>query len=316
MNWIDSAIDKLLIKPEGEINSRLEQVGFELNITDTKAKGYCYSVKLDGNGNVRWKDLVDYIALSIVDYSIPKKEIDAAKEYFNKTRSTSKIINLKRKATELFTDLKTTGEGGEMLLYILIQEFLKIPQLISKMSIKTSGNMHYHGVDGIHVQFDSITDNLILYWGESKMFSNVNDAIQKCFESLNGFMVEAYGSNSTHERDLQLISSNISQNVNDEKLENLLVRYFDKDDDLSNKIQYKGVCFIGFDFDMYPTQPLTTTTTAIKKNIEDKMQKWLDKTSENILKHNNLNLYEMHVFLIPFPSVQDFRDYFIHTINS
>ena len=160
MDRIENAINNLLIKPNEALKSRIEEVRYCIDIPDTNSKGYCYCLKVDANGTLRLKDLIDYLDTRIVDYAIPKKEIDEAKNDFNNTGSTRKIIQLKKKAENLFTDLNKTGEGGEILLYILTQDILKLPQLISKMSLKTSPKMHYHGADGIHFQYDSINGNL------------------------------------------------------------------------------------------------------------------------------------------------------------
>lgn len=89
------------------------------------------------------QDLIEYIDTRIVDYAIPKKEIDEAGEDYNRTGSTRELLELQKKAKNLFTDLKSTGEGGEILLYILTQDILKLPQLISKMLLKTSGKLHF-----------------------------------------------------------------------------------------------------------------------------------------------------------------------------
>jgi hypothetical protein len=316
MNWIEKSIDNLLVRSQGEINSRLEKVEFDIQIDNTKAIAYCHCLHLDGNGNPRVNDLIEFVADKITEYALPKKEIDEARDYLNQTGSPSKINALKRKATALFTDLKKTGEGGEMLLYILIQEVLKIPQLLSKMSLKTSGNVHYHGVDGIHVKYDSTDDSLILYWGESKMYKKIDEAIKNCFESLKGFLLDTFSYNSTQERDLQLITANIQQNINDENLENLLLRYFDKDDNLSNKLKYKGVCFIGFDCDKYPLTPMSKTLPLLKQEINNEIKTWVKTISGQITQHKNLELYEIHVFLIPFPSVEKFREHFLEAINN
>lgn len=109
--------------------------------------------------------------------------------------------------------------------YILTQEFLRLPQLISKMSLKTSGQLHYQGADGIHVGFDKVQQNLHLYWGESKMYQNISSAITACVESIKGFLLDAQSVSSVQERDLQLITSNINANVNDPDFENILVRF-------------------------------------------------------------------------------------------
>ena len=316
MDRIEEALDRLFVQSQGEINSRIEQISFCVDIAETQAKGYCHCLKIDANGNLRLKDLIDFIDTKIIEYAIPKKEIDEAKQYFINTNSPSKIEALKKKAKGLFTDLEKTGEGGEILLYILIQEFLKIPQLISKMSLKTSGQLHYQGADGIHVKYDTTTDCLNLYWAEAKMYQNLNNAISECFDSIKGFLLDSQGYSSTQERDLQLITSNIQANINDTALENLLVRYFDKDDDLSNKVMYKGVCFIGFDCDKYPSESdLSKTTEDIKNAIIAEHNKWYSSLGYKIKSHLNLDSKEIHVFLMPFPSVAKFREYYLNTIQ-
>lgn len=316
MNWIEDAIQLLLIDGEGEIYSRIEKIGTELQIGKTEALGYCYCVKLDAQGNPRTKDMIEFIATKIVDYSIPKKLQDEAKNHFNKTGSTSKIIDLQNKAKRLFTDLEKTGEFGEMLLYTLVQEILCLPQLISKMTLKTSGKLHYQGADGIHVKYEQEDDSLSLYWGESKMEKTANSALKNCFESLKGFLLETYGHDSTQTRDLQLITSNISDNINNPDLEDILVRYFDLDDDLSNKLNYKGVCFVGFDSSNYPNNPLEKTTEILKTEFSMKINNWLNTAGKHIKAHINLEKFEIHVFLIPFPSVQEFRDHFLELIKT
>lgn len=315
MDRIGESLDRLFVQSRGEINSRIEQISFCVDISETQAKGYCYCLKVDANGNLRLKDLIDFIDTKIVEYAIPKKEIDEAKQYFNDTGSPSKVEALKKKAKGLFTDLEKTGEGGEILLYILIQEFLKIPQLISKMSLKTSGRLHYQGADGIHVNYDAATESLNLYWAEAKMYQNLNSAITECFDSMKGFLLDPQGCSSTQERDLHLITSNIQANINDTVLEDLIVAYFDKDNDLSNKVVYKGVCFIGFDCNKYPTESdLSKTTEDIKNAITAEHNNWYNSLSSKIKSHLNLDSKEIHVFLMPFPSVAKFREYYLNTI--
>jgi hypothetical protein len=309
---IEQAIDNLLVSSKGEIRSRIEEISFNIDITETQAKGYCHCLKFDGNGHLRLEDLIDFMDEKIVDYSIPRKEIDEAKAHLQSTGSTSKILRLRKKCVELFTDLEKTGEGGEILLYILAQEFLKLPQLISKMSLKTSGKLHYQGADGIHVKFDPDTDTLNLYWGESKMHKSVTSAVKNCFESLKGYLLDPFGYKSVQERDLQLITGNLSNEINDEALENMLVRYFDKDDDLSNQLVYKGICFIGFDYDQYN---VLTTTALVKAEIEKELKNWHDLVRTGIKSHLDLHLKEIHVFLMPFSSVEAFRKYYLATIK-
>ena len=276
MDRIETAINNLIINENEAIKSRIEEVRYCIDIPETNSKGYCYCLKVDANGRLRLQDLIEYIDFRIVDYAIPKKEIDEAKNDLNNTGSTRKIIQLRKKAENLFTDLDKTGEGGEILLYILTQDILKLPQLISKMSLKTSAKMHYQGADGVHFRYNRTTGNLELYWAEAK----------------------------------------IHQNINDETVEDILVEYFDKDKEQSNHLVYKGVCFIGFDYDKYPSDTdITKTTEHIKNAILTEYEKWHSTIGEKIKDHENLDKKEIHVFLMPFPSVDEFRKCYLKTIK-
>lgn len=312
MDSLENRLEQLLTSSQKEINSRIEKIAFDIRVGKTNSKGYCYSLKTDANGNLRLIDLIDFLDTKIVDYAIPRKERDQAKKHLIKTNSTSKILELRKKASGLFTDLEKTGEGGEILLYVLVEEFLKFPQIICKMPLKTSKKLHYQGADGIHASYDSKENVLNLYWGEAKMYSDVNSAIKKCFESLHLYLLEPFGHNSIQERDLQLITDNIGSNLNNVDLEDILVRYFDKDDDLSNNLVYKGICFIGFDYDKYP--PVNNTTESIKTAIEAEMYDWIIKV-ENYLTLKKLEFKEIHVFLMPFPSVSEFRKYYVERVK-
>ena len=143
----------------------------------------------------------------------------------------------------------------------------------------------------------------------------MNDAMSQCMKSLKSYLLDPLSANSVQERDLQLITANIAQNVNDPELENALVRYFDKDDDMSNRIVYKGLCFIGFDINNYPLPGLQKSTETIIKELQNDIENWHKVLINKIKDHENLKFKEIHVFLLPFPSVAEFRKIYLQTIK-
>lgn len=152
--------------------------------------------------------------------------------------------------------------------------------------------------------------------GESKMYQTIQSAISACVVSIKDFLLDAQGASSVQERDLQLITSNISANVHDHDFEDLLVRFFDKDDDFSNHVVYKGICFIGFDSDKYPSKDdLSKTTAAIKEQLDKELDSWYALLKTNITKYPNLAKKEIHFFIMPFPSVEEFRDNFLKIVQ-
>lgn len=314
---IQDLIQKLLRNSRGDVKTFVSEVKINLEVEGTKAVSHCYILNLDGNGRPRTNDLAEFVALHMIDYSIPRKEIETARKFDADNNTTTAILQLGKKAKGLFTSLKKSGEGGEMLLYMLVQEFLKLPQLICKMPLKTNPEVHYHGADGIHISAELDAegkDVLCLYWGESKLYKDIGKAIGECVESLKDFLLSTGGSDARAERDLQLMQENINS-LNDERLENLLVKYFDKNDPQSNKLKFKGVCLVGFDSKKYPSSANTETVDQVKTKIETEIEAWLKKVKTSITKHQTLESFEIHVFLVPFPDVQAFRDAFLKEVG-
>lgn len=310
---IELALNTLIRGSGVELKTYLNECCFQKSIDTTKAFLHCYHVNLDGNGRPRVDDFIEFIATKVVDYSIPRSEFDKAKKYLNDFDSDSEMGKLRVKAESLFSDLWNTGEGGELLLYILVQEMLKIPQLLCKMPLKTSSRMHYHGVDGIHAKYDSDNDLLALYWGESKLYKNIDAAITECFNSLKGYLLNTAGKESAQERDITLVKDNLD--LSDEKLEDALVQYFDKDNPKFNKVNYRGVCLIGFDSDQYPTEPNKMLPKDLLPLINGKLNEWQDAAQKQIVANTPLETFEIHIFLVPFPSVDHFREKFLKALK-
>lgn len=315
MNWISQAIEDLIIKNDNELHSRIELIQKDIKFDLSETVAHFYFIKLDGSGNPRKRDLLQYVATKILDYSIPKKEQIAAREYLLKFNSTSKVLELQRKAKLLFVDLEKTGELGEMLLYILTEDILKLPQIISKMTLKTSSKLHYQGADGIHFNYNECDDTLDLYWGESKMEKTITSALSNCFNSIVPFLTNPVSYDSTQNRDLQLITSNISENINNEKLEDFLVNYFDLNNDYSNKLNFKGICFIGFDVDNYPTKAKEKSTLVLLEEFKEKLKSWKRSIITQLDNHPDIKKFEMNIFIMPFESVDEMRKEFLELVK-
>jgi hypothetical protein len=142
---------------------------------------------------------------AVADYAIPRSKLAEAKARDRRFNSTEAVAELVERAKRSFTDLTNTGEGGEMLLFLLAERFLKLPQILCKMDLKTDNRMHYHGADGVYA---GVTPEgiLKLYWGESKVYGDASSAIRDCFNSLAPFLIEPEHEEAERESDLILLS--------------------------------------------------------------------------------------------------------------
>lgn len=308
-------LEDIWLLPTNTLASRLEQIEVNFKIDETKVLAYCHCIQLDGDWKSRVNDLIDCMVEHVVDYAIPKKKRAEAERYLIETGSSAKYMRLRSEAIELFTDINKTGEWWELLLFLIAKEILWKPPILSKMSLKTNGNVHYHWADWVYFDYNNELEELSLYWWESKMYSDLNKGLDKCIESLKDFLLDLKGVKAKQERDLQLVSDNLINHINDEKLEDLLVWYFDKDSPLSNKVKYKWICFVWFDYDWYPDLPNTKTMTDLKIEMQSHITERFSQIKNVISKTPWVETFEIHFFIIPFKSVQDFRDYFIERMK-
>lgn len=312
-DFLKEAFDSLVRGNRNDLRAYLKEVQINIPLLETQAEVHCHALAFDAQKMPRVKDLALFLANKILDYSIPRSEVEKAISFQKETGSTSKILELQKKAENLFTEIQNSGEGGELLLYLLVEYFLGLPQVMCKMPLKTNSNVHYHGIDGIHASVDEVTKTLGLYWGESKLYENIDNAIKACIKDLSPFLIPDGGSKDPRARDLQLMRDNLG-GLNENNLQEALIKYLDPDDPKYNQLEYRGVCLIGFDIKSYPNAPHQKTEEEVCEEIKKSIESWLLKLKGRI-KKEKIERFVLQVFLIPFPSVQEFRDAFAKEIG-
>lgn len=309
---LDARLERLIRQPHEDISAYLSTVEVNIQIANTKALAHCHMLAFDGNDRPRAAELAAYLGNIIIDYAIPRSKIQEAQQRDLHENTTRHVSELKKKAKALFTDIEKTGEGGELLLYLLAQSVLNMPQILCKMSLKTSGKVHIHGTDGLHIKYDTSINKLALYWGESKLYSDIGEAMTDCLDSIKPYLVDS--SKNTNDRDLQLFRDNLDLIDND--LETELLNYLDPDHPNFNKMQFRGVCLIGFDDDRYPALPNQKAQSVLENEIRASITNWSGKLKTRLTSRSPLDTFILDIFLVPLPSVQSFRDVFLEEVKN
>ncbi|AMO72506.1 HamA C-terminal domain-containing protein [Sphingorhabdus sp. M41] len=286
-----------------ELDVHLVAIDQDIEIDGLAIKIHCHCLTVDGNSRIRVERLIEFMRHAIVDYAIPKSKLKEAQERDAKYNSGSAVAALHHQAMGTFTDLNNTGEGGEMLLFLLAERFLKLPQVLSKMDLKTDSRVHYHGADGVYAGVDD--DGLLkLYWGESKVYGGASDAIRDCLASLALFLTETDHEGSSRERDLVLLSD--KADLNDPALTAAFKKYFDKTTALSNRVQYCGVALVGFDAGFYPANDTKAVAEEISNAAKAEIENWV-KQIRNRISVEKLERFHIEFFCVPIPSADGFR---------
>ena len=250
-----------------------------------------YHLKADPNGRPMLSELVSVIAKRIINYTIPRKQISAAQDKDNKSGDTTELAGLMYRALETFTELTKTGEGGELLLFALVESILGYPQVLCKMDLKTDEQVHFHGADGVYLGVDN--EHLCLFWGESKLHDSHSSAISECLASVQPILNLEKEAN----RDLRLLNY---IDLSDVALENALESYFDYESESYGKLRHCAVCLVGFDHVAYGDDDKKKLTNAdISEKLNADFERYWKKTFESHLDKNGLNFHKIIIFYLP-----------------
>jgi hypothetical protein len=302
---------EILAGDPDELDVHLNLIDRDIEVANSKVKLHCHCLTVDGNGRLNVGRLAEFMRDCAADYAVPRSELEKARARDLQFKSSSAVSALNRRAIATFTDLQKTGEGGEFLLYLLAERFLKIPQVLCKMDLKTDSSMHYHGADGVYASVDE--DGVLkLYWGESKVYKDVTDAVRDCLKSLAPFLSEPEGESSGRERDLVLLSS--KADLNDPNLTAAFRKYFDRTSPLSNRVRYCGLAMIGFDANFYPAADTEAVADKIAAAAKAELSSWAKKVGSRI-GEEKLGNYEIEFLFIPLPSVDEFRQTFLEKLG-
>jgi hypothetical protein len=198
------------------------------------------------------------------------------------------------------------GEGGEVILYSLLEGHLGAPKILSKMEVKTSSEHYVYGSDGVHL-LRTDDNSYQLIFGESKMYGDAGKAgasakrgIRAAFKSIakvhkNGFDFDTW-----------LVQSELlKEELDDEKiaaLSAILLPSARGGDDAIKKANAFGV-FVGYEIDVTDVKleelSLEEIEVMLRQRSEDAIQTEHDTIKQEI-SNRGLGGYPFHIYAIPF----------------
>lgn len=272
-------------------------------VDGTSTRTHCYSLESDGLGAPRVVQLVTAVCARVVDYAIPRTRIIAALTRHSRTGATDLLVRLTSEARSLFTRLASTGEAGELLLFCIAESLLGLPQILAKMSLKTSSGLHYNGCDAVHASADPRTGGLKLWWGEAKLHGTATEATTKCLQDLAPYLIEPNGPTARRERDVALLRHNVD--LADPAVERAIRTFLDASHIAHNRLTFGGLGLIGFDHDCYPKDAKAVADEVATK-VAAAVTGWRSHARTR-LAAERLDDVDLHLLFLPFPSVEGFR---------
>jgi hypothetical protein len=287
-------------KGDRDLKGVLTEVGETVDLEGTAARCRCHFVASDGNNRIKVDALADKVARQALEYCTPRSRLLEAQAEFERTGTYEGLIRLNNEARELFTKIDNSGEAGEMLLYLLLEVGLGLPQIFCKMPLKTNPQMHVHGVDGVHGSLES-DGRLGLYWCEAKLYESVSAATREGFSSLAPYLLD--NGNGPAQRDLLLVREGLDTGNKD--LNQALKQFLDDDSPASRFRTVKGACLIGFSVEDYPA-PFAEDEVSLVEEVKEQLDGWFTGAGNRVITER-IESFEIEIFCVPIPDVEAFR---------
>lgn len=280
----------------------LTVASLNMKVQGTSAVAHCHHVALDGSVLPRLQDFTDEVANWLLDYVIPRTKLLAASSVTDHERRV-KEQRLRREAIETFKKNGLTGEQGEMLLFVLAEAVLGLPQLLCKMDLKTDSEMHFHGLDGVHCGPGDTPDQLAVYWCESKVHKDLDSALSQALDGLQPFLTSGGTGGPDKRRELALLDRYMD--LGETSVQQQLLKCLDPHSTAFNSVSWRGICLIGFDH-AYPKKPKSIESNAFTEDVRQKFPEWAAKVAQRA-KNRSLDAFEIHFFYVPLGFCEDFR---------
>jgi hypothetical protein len=254
-------------------------------------------IRHDATGEARFSKVAEIIANYITQFTFSLKRRAGLTELERN--------NTYRQARKLFRDTPTSGQAGELLVYLFIEAVLGAPQILKKMVITTNPGDERKGSDGVHMRWNEANDLLEVIFAESKLWKNFSGALADAFDSMARF----HGSRiKDHE---VAIYSNFFSEL-DETLRQKVISYVDGPNIIASREIH--ACLIGYDWKAYEALDDVKTRAAFVKEFDGLYRAWATKTMKPLVEKHVNNFPHKHLafefFFLPFKDVEAFREMF------
>ncbi len=260
--------------------------------------------------NNRETDFLEILKSHLVYYCFPKHRYEG--------KRVSEICNLAFEGRDKFFNPKSseatatrkprsaasrTGELGEIALYFLLETFLKAPQIVSKMALKTTTGENFKGSDGIHLGI--VGDRKCVFYCESKLNKIKDNAFKDCIDSVIDFQGK--------KKDFEISIVNNHIDVKDPLLKQAVIDFLNPTKPRGDDWLEVHACFVGFNWDKFGDVEKEMSNeelhAKLKKELTEEVQ--AVKTLLEMKLKSPDNKIRYYFFVMPFKDIEALRTNFL-----
>lgn len=292
--------DLLAVKLD-DYHSCIDVLEHDFSLSDVVGNIRFHHLRTDGNGRPMVKALAEMLYDYIIHYCIASKNRDDPLTPQQSARLTKEARKLFRHPNLESGKDDRTGEAGEALLFFLTEAILQAPQIVAKMELKTNRRDEIKGSDGIHAKWNAEDKIMDFYFGESKLYQDVNAAMTSALSSIAGFHV-----NEMYKHEFTIVTKHFK--YADEEMRKQVASLIQRGEPgVGARINHS--CLIGYDWDKYGSMDPAQMQSAIKNYLLADGLNVVKKLNDGFSSFERKYL-RFEIFFLPFPSVSDFRNQF------
>lgn len=310
---------KAMLKNHEPLKLRLVEVPFDWKATGHRLSGCFYYIRFSSDGVPNVAELVDYLFDCLIPFCLPKTRYLPVLESADPLVDYPKIVRLSEEAKSLFIKAKSIvqngGEPGELILFALLEWAIRAPRMVSKMYMKTNSQMPVHGTDGIHLGYNAVSDQMTIYFGESKIFKEFSVAATSAFDS----MFDLIGNSRQISREIEILNNLSDLEALGEPFKSRILDYINPYSESESSLNRRVVhaCLLGFEYTAYK-RILKLKPGDVKAEFEKQYLRRVASACRVVERHYCGKLpatANLQLFLLPFPSMADFRKEFYNKLG-
>lgn len=268
-----------------------------------------HHLKFDGNGRPMTKALAELLYQYIIHYCIAAKNRPSAITAKESAQLVKEARNLFRHPDITDDSPDKTGEAGETLLFFLMESIIKAPQIVSKMELKTNRKLEANGSDGIHARWNEDDQIVDFYFGESKLYQKIDDAVASALKSIERFHMD-----EIYKHEFTMITKHFK--YADLEVQKAVTEHI-KLGEPGPGARVNHACLIGYNWEEYGNKN-NKSSKELAREFKEKLGRETSIIAAQLDKRLagfSRKYLCLEIFFIPFPSVQDFRNEFNEALD-
>ncbi|SEJ79083.1 protein of unknown function [Pseudomonas linyingensis] len=302
-------IQSLIAVDRDDYQACIDSIEHTQCVRSLKANLRFHHLRFDGNGRPMTKALAELLYQYIVHYCIAAKNRPSTLTAKESARFTKEARKLFRHPDVTDESPDKTGEAGEALLFFLMESIVQAPQIVAKMELKTNKKLEVNGSDGIHAKWNEYDKVVDFYFGESKLYREIGDALTSALKS-----IESFHADESYKHEFTMITKHFKyadMEVQEAVAEHIMLG------EPGPGARVNHACLIGYNWNAYSNESFKSSQD-LAMEFREKFEKEVESIS--VLLEKKLNGFSrkylrFDIFFMPFPSVQEFRNEFNEALS-